>query len=100
MKCTAIAIAFFAHDPHELRPACVADCPRQPLVPDHSCDVQVLDMDHLILANQPKCRLVVMIAASPANLAMLDGEFAPRLVPVDRSFLSAGLLPLQSRELA
>jgi len=95
-----VAVCLLDDDPHELTSSRIADRPREPTVGDHTHDVEVLDVDHLVLANQRQSLLVVMVASGTRYVSVRDGGLAPRLFPVRRSFLSAGLLPLQPPQLA
>ena len=60
---------------------------------------QVLDGDHLVLADQPQGELVVMIGPPVADLAMRDRDPVAGLGAVGRSLPLAGELPLCASEL-
>jgi hypothetical protein len=100
MKCSVVLLGFLTNYADELSPRCIVDRPRQPLVFNQPRDVEVLDVDNLILANQRQGLLVVIIATSTRNFTMLNRDLAPALVPVDRFLLSSGLFTLQSSQLA
>ena len=71
-----------SHEPHasflgfalqhvqEAAPGDIADCPRQPAVPDHPLDVQAFDSDQAIGQDQLQGDLVVMLAAKVADASV------------------------------
>jgi hypothetical protein len=75
-------IGFVGDDPPELPPSGVRDRPREATVAEHSHDVEVFDVDHLVLANQRQGLLVVIVAPRPRYLVVRDGDLAPGLVSV------------------
>jgi hypothetical protein len=87
-------LGFLADDPHELAPPGIRDRTSQPTVSNHTHDVEVLNVDHLVVANQRQRLLMVIVPPRPRDLVVGDGDFAPRFVSVVGSFLPAGLLPL------
>ena len=95
----AVAVVLLGDDFDELAPARVRDRAGQATVFDHSHDVEVFDVDHLVVANQRQCLLVVIVPPRPGHLVVCDSNLAPRLVPVVRSLLPAELLPLQTPQL-
>ena len=88
-----VAVGLLADDPHELAPPRIADRPCQPAVLDHPHDVEVLDVDHLVLANQRQSLLVVIVPPSPRHLVVRDRDLAPRLVPVGLILSAGGTSP-------
>jgi hypothetical protein len=77
-----ILCRFLSDDSHELRPPGIADRPRESAISNHSCDIEVLDVDHLVFANQRQGLLVVIVASGARNLAVRDSNRTPSLVPV------------------
>ena len=47
-----VSFGLLANDPHELPPPRIADRSCQPAISEHAHDVEVLDVGHLVLANQ------------------------------------------------
>jgi hypothetical protein len=75
--------------PDQGRPAGVMHALGQP-APSKPGHGEVLDGDHLVLADQPQGELVVMIGPPVADLAMRDRNPAVGLGVVGGSFLLAG----------
>src|SRR5258708_1479630 len=82
---TAVPLGFFGNDSRELGPPGVADRPRQSAIAYHAHDVEVLDIDHLVVANKCQGLLMVIVPTSASNRPVRDGDLAPTFVPVFRS---------------
>jgi hypothetical protein len=78
----SVSVGFLADDPYELTPPRVRNRPRQSAVADHVRDVEGLDVDHLIFANQRQSLLVVVVPPRSRDLVVYDGNRVPGLVSV------------------
>ena len=81
-----VAVGFLADDAHELAPPRIRDRACEATVFDHVHDVEVLDVDHLVLANQRQSLLVVIVPPRARHFVVRDSHFAPRSVPVGDPF--------------
>ena len=79
MDAASVVVGFLGDDPHELAPPRIGDRACEPAISDHAYDVQVLDVDHLALANQRQSLLVVIVPSGTGHFAVFDGDLAPRL---------------------
>jgi len=85
------------HGP-ELRPASAGDRAGQPPVADHAGHVQVLDRDHVVLADQARTGLVQEVPPLISHPGMHPGDLDDPLCAVRRPALAPGepaLPPLQ-----
>lgn len=71
-------------------PSGVRDNSGEAVVADHPGDVQILDYDHLVLANESSGKLVHLVAATVGHLGVETSELDASFVPVAASFLFAG----------
>src|SRR5579864_3735576 len=82
----------------ELAPAAVRNYAGQVPVADHPGHVQVLDHDHVALADQAGAGAVQEVRPGVADLAVRAGDLEFRLLPVGRPWLAAGQAPLVAGE--
>ena len=78
-------------------PTRITDRLGQAPVLDHSCDVQVLNGDHIMVADQVRAGAVQKIRPGVADLAVRTGDLRFRLGPVVRALLTAGHPALVAR---
>jgi len=80
----------------ERRPARVRNGTRKMVVPQHIPDLQVLDGDHLVFADQPCCELLQEVLADVSDMLVNAGNADTLLVAVARTWhlpCKAALLP-------
>jgi hypothetical protein len=99
VESATVTVTLFADDPDELRPTRITDGPRQSAVANHAGDIEVLDVDHLVIANQPQGLLVLKVSPGASYFAVRDSDLAPSLFSVFRPFLSTGSSPFQTAQL-
>jgi hypothetical protein len=78
----------------ELAPPAVRNGPGQAPVADHARDMEVLDRDQVVAADQLSGRAVQEVSPGVADLAVGPGDLGLRLGPVGRAALAAGQPPL------
>ena len=71
----------------EHTPSCVRDDSGEAVVADHPSDVQILDDDHLVFANESSGEFLHLVAATVGHLGVETSELDSSLVPVAASFL-------------
>jgi hypothetical protein len=81
-------LGFVAELAADLRPAGPGDVPGQPLVAQHPGHVQVLDHDHVVLADQPGGELVGVVAAQVRHPGVDPIGAGPGLAPPVRRRLT------------
>jgi len=86
----AVPGALVRQEGQEHAPSSVRDNSGEAVVADHSSDVQILDDDHLVFANDSCRELMQLVAATVSHLGMETSELDLSLVPVLGSFLFAG----------
>jgi hypothetical protein len=90
----AVPLALIGQLAAELTPAAVRDGAGQVPIADHAGHVQVLDHDHVVLADQAGAGAVQEVRPGVADLAVGAGDLESRLGPVGRALLAPGQPPL------
>jgi hypothetical protein len=95
----AVPLAFVLKLPAELTPAAVADGAGETPVADHVRDGEILDDDHVVVADEPGGGPVQVVAPGVANLTAGAGNLGFRLGPVRGAVPAAGQAPLVAGQL-
>ena len=83
----AVPCALVRKKGQEHAPSCVRDHSGEAVVADHPGDVQILDYDHLVFANESSAKFLQLVAATVGHLDVEPSELDSSLVPVVTSFL-------------
>ena len=86
----AVPPALVLHHAPQLPPARVADGAGQGVVAEHVPDLQVLDHDRLVLADEPSRQLVQMVTAAVGDPGVHLGGLPAGLLPVRRPLAACG----------
>ena len=79
---TTVPFRFVAELADEFRPASIRDCTREAPILDHSTDVQILDDNRLVFANESSAELVGIVPASIGDSGVQAGKLQARLVAI------------------
>ena len=96
---TPIPRCFVFQLPDKLTPTHVGDGFRQAVVFDHVLDVQTLDADHLVFADDASRELVLRVTASITDASVDLGDLEMSLIPVLRTFFLLGKTSLGACQL-
>ena len=94
----AVPLALVLHHGPQLPPARVGDGAGQAVVAEHVADLQVLDHDRLVLADESSRELVQVVTAAVGDPGVHPGHPPAGLLPVRRPALRAGVRALRPRE--
>ena len=84
---SSVPLGFVDQLPGDLMPAAIADRFGKPRVGHHVAHTEVLEIDRLVLANDPGGCFVREIFSAVVNLRVKPGHLMPGFEPVGRAFL-------------